>query len=148
MESMLRGTRCPRLTEFLGYGLLLINTEACINTLQEECTEFYLDHRRDGRNYSAQDRFPCFYTPKHDRFATTRFSLHQTRYIFLISFAVPASLWVLSCSCLFGCAKMLRVEENGEMRVRCRRELVFEESLPARKPSMKRRSIRSQMPSV
>ncbi|TRY69959.1 hypothetical protein TCAL_04884 [Tigriopus californicus] len=128
---------------------LLINTEACINTLQEECTEFYLDHRRDGRNYSARDRFPCFYTPNHERFVTTRFSINQTRYIFLISFAVPASLWVLSCSCLFGCSKMLRVEENGEMRVRCRKELFVEDSeVPARKPSVKRRSIKVKKPSV
>ena len=51
---------------------LLINTEACVNTLQSECTEFYLDHRRDGRNYSARDRFPCYYTPRHGRFVTTR----------------------------------------------------------------------------
>ncbi len=51
---------------------LLINTEACVNTLQHECTQFYLDHRRDGRNYSANDRFPCHYTPNHDEFVTTR----------------------------------------------------------------------------
>ncbi len=51
---------------------LLINTEACVNTLRYECTDFYLDHRRDGRNYSANDRFPCFYTPKHGDFVTAR----------------------------------------------------------------------------
>ena len=43
-----------------------------MNTLQYECTQFYLDHRRDGRNYSANDRFPCYYTPDHGRFVTTR----------------------------------------------------------------------------
>ena len=51
---------------------LLINVDACVNTLQYECTQFYLDHRRDGRNYSANDRFPCYYTPDHGRFVTTR----------------------------------------------------------------------------
>ena len=49
--------------------------------------------------------------------------MSQTRYVFLIAFAVPASLWVLSCSCLFGCSKVLRVEENGQMRIRCRKKL-------------------------
>ena len=52
---------------------LLINVDACVNTLRYECTQFYLDHRRDGRNYSANDRFPCHYTPDHGRFVTTRY---------------------------------------------------------------------------
>ncbi len=132
---------------------LLINTEACVNTLQYECTEFYLDHRRDGRNYSRRDRFPCYYTPRHGDFVTTRqesrkspttddanarpihvlplslmissfrFSLARTRHVFLICFSVPACLWILSCSCLFACSKTLRVEDNGQMRIRCRKRL-------------------------
>ena len=55
------------------HSQLLINVDACVNTLRFECTQFYLDHRRDGRNYSANDRFPCYYTPDHGRFVTTRF---------------------------------------------------------------------------
>ena len=51
---------------------VLVNTEGCVNTLQGECTEFYLDRRRDGRNYSSNDRFPCYYTPHHDKFVTAR----------------------------------------------------------------------------
>ena len=51
---------------------LLINTEACVNTLRYECTDFHLDHRNDGRNYTARDRFPCFYTPTHGKFVTSR----------------------------------------------------------------------------
>ena len=51
---------------------ILVNTEGCVNTLQGECTTFYLDHRRDGRNQSSKDRFPCYYTPHHDEFVTTR----------------------------------------------------------------------------
>ncbi len=97
---------------------LLINTEACVNTLSSECTSFYLDHRRDGRNGTARDRYPCYYTPLHGDFATTRFSLERTRYVFFLFFSVPACLWVLSCSCLFGCSKLLRVEENGQVRMK------------------------------
>lgn len=51
---------------------VLLNTEGCVNTLQHECTQFYLDHRRDGRNYSRQDRYPCYYTPTHGDFVVTR----------------------------------------------------------------------------
>ena len=51
---------------------VLVNTEGCVNTLQGECTIFYLDHKRDGRNQSSRDRFPCYYTPHHDRFVTSR----------------------------------------------------------------------------
>ena len=47
-----------------------------------------------------------------------RFSVEDTRNLFLVMFAVPASLWVFSCSCLFGCSKVLRVEETGQMRIR------------------------------
>ena len=43
-----------------------------MNTLSEECTTFYLDHQRDGRNHSARDRFPCYYSPNHENFVTTR----------------------------------------------------------------------------
>ena len=37
--------------------------EGCVNTLQEECTHFYENHGHDGRNNSANSRYPCYYTP-------------------------------------------------------------------------------------
>lgn len=40
---------------------LYINLDACVNTLRGECKEFFGTHGRDGRNNSAQSRFPCFY---------------------------------------------------------------------------------------
>ena len=49
-----------------------------------------------------------------------RFSIEDTKNILVLCFAIPASLWIFSCSCLFGCSKTLRVEENGQMRIRCR----------------------------
>ena len=52
-----------------------------------------------------------------------RFSLEDTKYLLVLCFSIPASLWIFSCSCLFGCSKTLRVEESGQMRIRCRRQV-------------------------
>lgn len=52
-----------------------------------------------------------------------RFSLEDTKYLLVLCFSIPASLWIFSCSCLFGCSKTLRVEDSGQMRVRCRRQV-------------------------
>ena len=40
---------------------LYINLDACVNTLRGECKDFFASHGKDGRNRSAQSRFPCFY---------------------------------------------------------------------------------------
>lgn len=40
---------------------LYINLDACVNTLRGECKDFFASHGRDGRNKSAQSRYPCFY---------------------------------------------------------------------------------------
>lgn len=40
---------------------LFINLEGCVNTLKGECKLFLITHGRDGRNQTAQSRFPCFY---------------------------------------------------------------------------------------
>jgi hypothetical protein len=40
---------------------LHINLDACVNTLRGECKEFFATHGRDGRNKTAQSRFPCYY---------------------------------------------------------------------------------------
>ena len=52
---------------------------------------------------------------------SSRFSIEHTKSVFLLSFSIPAGLWIFSCSCLFGCSKMLRIEESGQMRIRCRK---------------------------
>ena len=84
-----------------------------------------------------------------------RFSVEHTRYVFLIAFAIPASLWVLSCSCLFGCSKVLRVEESGQMRIRCRKKLdpdaeeaVMIADKEAGKRQKRRRSVKRKASSV
>ncbi len=45
-------------------SLLFINHEGCVNTLQEECRQFYAELGQDGRNQSFPARFPCYYAPR------------------------------------------------------------------------------------
>jgi hypothetical protein len=74
----------------------------------------------------------------------SRFDLASTKHYFLISFVIPASLWVVSCSCLVSSNKVkvstfdgilvsskimifqiLRISETtGQMRLSCRRRSV------------------------
>ena len=132
----------------------------CVNTLQFECTTFFIEHRRDGRNYSSQDTYQCFYNPDNEQFVSLRqvfffmilmlisidcrFDLASTKQYFLISFVIPASLWVVSCTCLVSSNKVkvftsfvvfkmfltilfqvLRISETtGQMRLSCRRRSV------------------------
>ena len=58
-----------------------------------------------------------------------RFSVEETKHLLVLCFAIPASLWIFSCSCLFGCSKTLRVEDTGQMRIRCRKRLDDAEGL-------------------
>ena len=56
----------------ISYWQLFVNTEMCVNTLQFECTTFFVEHRRDGRNYSSRDTYQCFYNPENQQFASIR----------------------------------------------------------------------------
>merc|ERR1712062_75956 len=98
---------------------LRINFEGCVNTLQEECTHFYEDHGHDGRNNSANSRYPCYYTPDNSDFVVARFNLHHTRWLFSIFFVVPAGLFVMSCGILFACSRALNVDNSGHMKMEC-----------------------------
>lgn len=40
---------------------LYINLEGCVNTLKGECMDFLQSHGGDGKNQTAQSRYPCFY---------------------------------------------------------------------------------------
>ena len=40
---------------------LFINLEGCVNTLRNECKDFYRTHGRNGSENSAHSQFPCFY---------------------------------------------------------------------------------------
>lgn len=98
---------------------LRINFEGCVNTLQEECTHFYENHGHDGRNNSANSRYPCYYTPDNSDFVVARFNLHHTRWLFSIFFVVPAGLFVMSCGILFACSRALNVDNSGHMKMEC-----------------------------
>jgi hypothetical protein len=52
---------------------LYINLDACVNTLRGECKEFFATHGRDGRNKTAQSRFPCYYDKVQDRSSVCMF---------------------------------------------------------------------------
>ena len=42
---------------------LMINLEGCVNTLRDECKEFFRIYAKDGSDHNARARFPCFYSP-------------------------------------------------------------------------------------
>ena len=98
---------------------LMINHEGCVNTLQEECTEFYQKTQNDGRNNTARSRFPCFYAPSDPTFVVVRYNPIQTRWLFFIGFMVPASLLIVSCGVLFTCSRILNVDNAGKMNLNC-----------------------------
>jgi hypothetical protein len=41
---------------------LQINLEGCVNTLNDECKEFFKVYAKDGSDHNARARFPCFYS--------------------------------------------------------------------------------------
>lgn len=98
---------------------LMINTEGCVNTLSEECTTFYDDFGRDGRNHTSRARFPCYYAPDNPEYVVSRFDVDKTKMVFLLFFVVPSSLLVLSCGFLFMCSRMLKIDDTGHMVLRC-----------------------------
>ena len=98
---------------------LMINMEGCVNTLSEECTKFYDDFGRDGRNHTSRARFPCYYAPDNSEFVVSRFDADKTKWLFLVFFVVPSSLLVLSCGFLFMCSRMLNIDNTGHMVLRC-----------------------------
>jgi hypothetical protein len=48
---------------------LMINLEGCVNTLRDECKEFFRFYAKDGSDHNARARFPCFYSPGDTSFA-------------------------------------------------------------------------------
>jgi len=42
---------------------LMINLEGCVNTLRDECRDFFRVYAKDGSDHNARARFPCFYSP-------------------------------------------------------------------------------------
>lgn len=93
----------------------MINFEGCVNTLKEECSQFYETHGNDGRNHTSRSRYPCYYSPYDPEYVVARFNLNHTRWLFFVFFIVPASLLVMSCGVLFFCSRVLNVDNSGHM---------------------------------
>ena len=101
---------------------LMINHEGCVNTLVEECAEFYKVAGNDGRNDTARSRFPCYYAPSDPNFVVVRYDPFHTRWLFFVGFMVPASLFIVSCGVLFTCSRILNVDNSGKMNLNCCRK--------------------------
>jgi hypothetical protein len=48
---------------------LMINLEGCVNTLRDECRDFFRQYAKDGSDHNARARFPCFYSMNDVSFA-------------------------------------------------------------------------------
>ncbi|XP_075227602.1 tipE homolog 4 phospholipid transfer protein [Lycorma delicatula] len=101
---------------------LLINLEGCVNTLKGECKQFLHTHGRDGRNDTAQSRFPCFIN-KNDSFrVVARFDLDKTRRDLLVAVVVPLSLFCISLTSLVIIAHSVQVGDDARMRWKFRKQ--------------------------
>lgn len=120
ISGLPRGTHMPFDKDVMIYNrtMLFINHEGCVNTLQDECQEFYRSHGRDSRNRSSPSRFPCFYAADNEAFVVRRYDLIQTKVTFLMFFTVPAGIFVSSCLILFICSNVVGVRREGTMALR------------------------------
>ncbi|KAL0275433.1 UNVERIFIED_CONTAM: hypothetical protein PYX00_003281 [Menopon gallinae] len=91
---------------------LYINLEGCVNTLKGECKEFLATHGRDGRNKTAQSRFPCYYNKENSARAVARFDLEKTRRELLIALIVPSVLFVISLTTLMVITRSVKVGDD------------------------------------
>lgn len=80
----------------------------CVNSLRDECKEFFAIHGRDGRDLRAPARFPCYYSPEKNDSVVTKFNRAKVVFEFALSAAVPGALFVFSCSCLVLCTRVFQ----------------------------------------
>lgn len=85
----------------------LILFQFCVNSLRDECKEFFAIHGRDGRDLRAPARFPCYYSPEKNDSVVTKFNRAKVVFEFALSAAVPGALFVFSCSCLVLCTRVM-----------------------------------------
>ncbi|KDR15342.1 hypothetical protein L798_10821, partial [Zootermopsis nevadensis] len=95
---------------------LYINLDACVNTLRGECKEFFGTHGRDGRNKSAQSRFPCYYDKNNNASVVARFDLHKTWRELVIAVVVPTVMFVVSSATLCIITRSVKVGDDTKMR--------------------------------
>lgn len=95
---------------------LMINLEGCVNTLKDECRDFYRFYGKDGSDHNARARFPCFYAENMVDMVVARFDVKVTEEQFLFASVVPTVLFVISCLTLILCQKSVVVGDDAKMR--------------------------------
>ena len=126
---------------------LKINIEGCVNTLAEECTDFYDTYGkllqkflkknlfiiaqiylqllkfdfpgRDGRNYTARAIYECWYDPAEPDFVVINFDPDKTLMLLIFFAAIPGGILTFSCTYMCGCSRFVFVGEDGHMRLHC-----------------------------
>ncbi|XP_017774011.1 PREDICTED: uncharacterized protein LOC108560825 [Nicrophorus vespilloides] len=95
---------------------LLINIDGCVNTLRGECREFMNINGRDGRNQTAQSRFPCYYKKNMPATVLLRFDLNETRKYLIIAAVLPSTIFVVSFVTLCVIMRCVKVGDDAKMR--------------------------------
>jgi hypothetical protein len=98
---------------------LMINLEGCVNTLRDECKEFFRTYAKDGSDHNARARFPCFYSKLKVDTAVVRFDLETEYNQFMFAFLLPTVLLVVSCTVLVLCQRSVVVGDDSKMRFKC-----------------------------
>jgi len=98
---------------------LKINIEGCVNTLSEECKDFYEKYGRDGRNYTARAIYECWYDPNNEDFVVINFDPDKTLMLLIFFAAIPGGILAFSCTYMCGCSRFIFVGEDGHMRLKC-----------------------------
>ena len=98
---------------------LRVNIQGCVNTLSEECTAFYQDYGKDGRNYTARAIYKCYYDPENPDFVVINFNPSKTLMLLILFASIPGGIMVLSCCYMCGCSKFIYTPDDGHMRLKC-----------------------------
>jgi len=115
----LNDLQVPNESELLIYNRskLLVNLEFCVNSLRDECREFFAIHGRDGRDLRAQARFPCYYSLDKNDTVLTKFNRPKAIVEFALTSIIPAFLLIFSCTCLVLCTRIVGVGPDAHMRI-------------------------------
>ncbi|KAG5668451.1 hypothetical protein PVAND_016391 [Polypedilum vanderplanki] len=96
--------------------LLMINLEGCVNTLRNDCANFFKKYGKDGKDHNAASRFPCYYTKENTTYAVVNFDLDVEYRNFLIALIIPSIFLITSCIVLTVCRCCVIVGDDTKMR--------------------------------
>lgn len=98
---------------------LMINMESCVNTLRDECSEFYRKHSSNGSDHNAVSRFSCFYSQKDNSTAFLHFNIDTEKRNFIFAFFIPSLILIISCFMLILSQKIVFVGDDSKMIFQC-----------------------------